>query len=132
VTLTGPIWRFPKVQRVLVAELPAIVGAGRVAARTPPNLADVLPFVRVMRVGGGRDRINDLPTVDVDVFAATFTAAEALAEDIDAWLVGPPPAPRVFDRVEVEIAPRELPWGDGTVRRFNATYRIVSRRRRTD
>lgn len=118
-------------QRVLVEALPALVGAGRVASRTPLNLAEVLPFVRVLRVGGGRDRINDYPTVDVDVFAPTYAAAEAMAEAIDAWLVGPPPGPRVFDRVEVEVAPRELPWGDeSTVRRFNATYRIVSRRRR--
>ncbi len=129
--MTGPIWRFPDVQRVLVDALPALVGAGRVAARTPSNLAEVLPFVRVLRIGGGRDRINDYPTVDVDTFAATYAQAEELAELVDAWLVGPPPTPSAFDRVEVEVAPRELPWGDGTtVRRFNATYRIVSRRRR--
>ncbi len=118
-------------QRVLIETLPAIVGANRVAARTPLNLNEVLPFVRVLRIGGGRDRLNDYPTVDVDTFAPTYAAAEAMAEAIDAWLVGPPPGPRGFDRVEVEVGPRELPWGDvDVVRRFNATYRIVSRRRR--
>lgn len=128
--MTTPFLRFPDVQRVLVTDLAALVGADRTAIETPPNLAELLPFVRVVRVGGGRDRINDQPTVDIDVFAATYTAAEELADQIDTWLVGPPPTPRVFDRVEVEVAPRELPWGDGTVRRFNATYRIFSRRRR--
>lgn len=127
--MTTPFRRFPDVQRLLVADLVPLVGVGKVAIQTPGNLADVLPFVRVLRVGGNSDRINDFATVDIDVFAGTYTAGELLAEQIRQWLVGPPPPVPALDRVDVEVAPRELPWGDGTVRRWNATYRTVARRR---
>ncbi len=129
--MTAPFLRFPDVQRLLVFELEALAGAGHTAIQTPPDLTDVLPFVRVLRIGGPSDRLHDFPTIDVDVFAATYTAAELLAEQIRQWLVGPPPPVRELDRVDVDVAPRELPWGDGsTVRRFGATYRAVTRRHR--
>jgi hypothetical protein len=118
------------VQRLLVVQLADIVGAGRVAVQTPNDLEQVLPFVRVMRIGGGRDWVNDMATVDVDVFAASYTAAEVLATQIDDWLCGPPPGPAELDRVICEVAPRELPWSDlVSVRRWASTYQVVSRRR---
>lgn len=126
--MTSPFRGFPDVQRLLVDELEALTGAGRTAIETPPDLAAALPFVRVLRVGGGSDRINDRASVDVDVFAATYVAGELLAERVRQHLVGPPPPVAVFDRIDCEIAPRELPWGDGTVRRWNATYLVTSRR----
>lgn len=129
--MTSPFRRFPDVQRLLVDELETLAGDGRTAIETPTNLADVLPFVRVLRVGGFSDRINDRATVDIDVFAATYGAAELLAERVRQHLVGPPPPVTLFDRIDCEIAPRELPWGDGTVRRWNATYLVTSRRHLT-
>jgi len=128
--LTAPFYRFPDVQRVVVAELETLAGAGHAAIETPTDLAERLPFVRVMRSGGYSDRLTDHGVVDIDVFAATYTAVELLAEQIRQHLVGPPPPIGVLDLVEVEVAPRELPWGDGTVRRFGATYRTHARRRR--
>ncbi len=128
--MPGPTRRFPDVQRLLVVGLEPLVGVGRTAVETPDDLEDRMPFVRIMRVGGGRDRLNDQPTVDIDVFAATYTAAENLAEQIAEWLIGPPSGIREFDRVTCEVAPRELPWvDDNTVRRWGATYRTVTRRR---
>lgn len=128
--MTAPFFRFPDVQRVLVAELEALAGDGHTAIETPADLAERLPFVRVLRSGGYSDRIADHAVVDIDVFAASYTAVELLAEQIRQHLVGPPPPVGALDRVEVEVAPRELPWGDGTVRRFGATYRTHARRRR--
>lgn len=128
--MPAPTRRFPDVQRLLVIGLEQFVGAGHTAIETPENLESVLPFVRVMRTGGGRDRLNDMPTVDVDVFAATYSAAESIAEQVAEWLIGPPSGVPEFDRVMVEVGPRELPWvDDNTVRRWGATYRPVTRRR---
>lgn len=128
-SVTAPFYRFPDVQRVVVTDLTALVGAGRAAIETPPNLADLLPFVRVMRVGGFSDTLNDHAVIDIDVFAGTYNTGELLAEQVRQRLVGPPPPAAELDRVEVEVAPRELPWGDGAVRRWGATYRVVARRR---
>lgn len=128
--MTGTILRFPDVQRVLVADLTALVAADHIAIETPTDLAARLPFVRVMRTSGPSDRINDFANVDIDVWADTYTAGEMLAEQIRQRLVGPPPPIPKFDRIDCPIGPRELPWGDGTIRRFNATYEVVSRRYR--
>lgn len=129
--MTAPFWRFPDVQVALVADLEAIVGAGHTGIRTPKNLEEVLPFARIMRFGGASDQLNDHARVEIDVFAATYAEAEELAERIRERMVGPPPAVRVFDRVDCMTAPRELPWGeeDGDVRRFGAEYAITARRR---
>lgn len=124
------IRRFPDVQRLLVADLEDIVGAGRAAVQTPDDMEQDLPFVRVMRIGGGRTRVSDVATVDVDVFAGSYLTAEALAEQIDDWLCGPPPGVALFDAVTCEVGPRELPWADGVrVRRWGATYQVMTRRR---
>jgi hypothetical protein len=121
--------RFPDVQVLLVRHLEQTLGAGHVGIETPTDLDGALPFVRVRRVGGLSDLLNDFSTVDVDVFAGLYAAAELLAEQIRQDLVGPPPPLALLDRVSCVNAPRELPWGDGaTVRRFGATYTAVARR----
>jgi hypothetical protein len=129
--VTSTIRLFPDVARVLVDDLELLAGAGHTGGQTPADLVGMLPFIRVLRVGGGSDRLNDFPVVDVDVFAATYVAAQLLAEQVRARLVGPPPASPVLDSAVCQTGPHELPWGDGsTVRRFGATYIITARRRR--
>ena len=124
------IRRFPDVQRLLVADLEDIVGAGHAAVQTPDDMESNLPFVRVMRIGGSRTGISDVATLDVDVFADSYVAGEALAEQIADWLCGPPPGVALFDAVTCEVAPRELPWADGVrVRRWGSTFQVVTRRR---
>lgn len=121
--------RFPDVQRVLVTGLESLAGGPtHIGIETPESFTDRLPFVRVVRVGGFSDVISDFPTVDIDVWADTYTAAEALAERIRQYLCGPPPPIAVLDRAFCETAPRELPWGDGVLRRFGATYGLTTRR----
>lgn len=126
--MTTPLYRFLDVQAVLVDELEALVGTGHTGVETPANLADVLPFVRIRRTGGPSDRLNDYASIDIDVFAALYTAAELLAERVRQHLCGPPPPVSTLDRIDCDIGPRELPWGDGTVRRWGASYSVVSRR----
>ncbi len=122
--------RFPDIQRLLIGALTAAGFGVHAAIETPANLRDVLPFVRVRRIGGWSDRVNDHPTVDVDVFGATYAATEPLAVAVREWLVGPPSPIWQLDHVDVEAEPRELPWGepDAGIRRWGATYRAVTRR----
>lgn len=126
------LMRFPDVARVLADDLEALAGVGHTGGETPVDLLSKLPFVRVLRVGGFSDAFNDHPTVDIDVYAATYTAAELLAERIRQRIVGPPPAVGVLDRARCDVSPFEAPWPDETVRRFNATYSLTTRRRRVE
>lgn len=130
--MTAPIVtrRFPDVTRILVAELEVWVGGDstRTGPETPADLQAKLPFIRAVRIGGSRDRLSDFPTVSIDVFASSYTGAETLMEDIDQWLAGPPPPISLFDRVERDVAPRRLPWGDETLFRWQAQYTVVTRR----
>jgi hypothetical protein len=127
--LTSPFLRFPDIQRVLVEHLAQF---GNTAIETPQNLNERLPFVRIVRTGGGSGLISDGARFEVDVFAGTYLAAEQLAEQIRQYLCGPPPGPHALDRVECLTGPRELPWDDdGLVRRWSAEYGAVTRRRVT-
>lgn len=121
--------RFPDVTRMLVTALEVWVPDGtHTGPETPTDLQDKLPFIRAYRIGGNRDRLADFPTVAVDVFDGTYSGAEALAEDVAQWLCGPPPPIVWLDRVEPDVAPRRLPWGDERVFRFQAQYSLVTRR----
>lgn len=123
--------RFPDVQKVLAALLaPLAGGPGHAGSETPEDLQAVLPYIRIVRrPGGPSDHVNDYATVVIDVFAARYDIAEPLAEDVRQLLIGGPHAVgrAVLDRITCPGGPSELPWGPG-VRRFGATYRVVSRR----
>ncbi len=121
---------FPDVQALLVDDLaafPGVVGAG---TETPADLAEQLPFVRVMRGGGPTDQVNDYPRVDLDVFAGTYAAGVLLARRIQNYLLGPPPPIWQLDRATCETGVHELPWSDdsGGPRRFGMTFMFTARR----
>lgn len=121
--------RFPDLTRLLVTELEVWVDTpGQTGPETPDDLQAKLPFIRAYRAGGNRDRLSDYGLVAIDVFAGDYSTAEVLAEDIAQWLCGPPPPSVWLDRVEVDIAPRRLPWGDERIFRFQAQYSVVTRR----
>jgi hypothetical protein len=128
--MTQPIvaWVFPDVQRLLVEELAVWVGGDHVDTETPEDLQDQMPFIRVERVGGGRDRISDAPTVELQFYAATYAEVQPLAERVTEWLCGPPPPISRLDRVLCTSAPVEVPYGDERIRRMVATYQITTRR----
>lgn len=122
--------RFPDLNKVLAAALEVWVDGdtNRTGPSTPDDLQARLPFIRARKLGGGRDRLNDGATVMVDVFAASYSEAESLSERIDQWLCGPPPPVSILDRVDCEISPREMQWGDEKIYRFQAQYLVVTRR----
>lgn len=132
--MTEPVRVFPDVQTVLIDDLVRFVG-GRddgTGYTAPADLGAKLPFIRVRRTGGSNDGLNDYPTVDVDVFGASYSEAINLARRVDAYLVnggGAPPIP-AFDTVINTNGPHELPWDDeGAIRRFGLEYDITTRRR---
>lgn len=122
--------RFPDIHRLLLAVLEDLAGGPEhLGTQTPADLAARLPFIRVARIGGPSDRISDYARVAVDVFAATYIEAEALAALVHELLTGTRlrAGGAVVDRVGVDQAPVELPWSP-QVRRFQGRYLFVSRR----
>lgn len=108
---------------------------GQTGLITPPNLGDVLPFIRSKTVGGSDDLVTDRTSVDVDVFAASMPAAVLLGEQIRQFLEA---GPHIVDGAVIDFArtvarPRLLT--DMTLQtgvfRCIATYRVSTRRSRT-
>lgn len=122
------IW--PDVEIELVAWLSAQRGSGvRVLTELPANLTDVLPVAQVQRVGGDDDTFRlDRALVDVDVYAATRTAASTLArqvrDDLVMHLRGTATAAAVFGLVTTVSAPQWRPYEDINLRRLGATYEL--------
>jgi hypothetical protein len=95
----------------------------------------VLPFVRVEKVAPSRrTRLNDYPSVDIEVLAATRGGAKTLIERIDAHLLDYPQTVTitsgrvVLDMVTVPIPPRAMDWDSPNVRRYAGTYQFSVRR----
>lgn len=122
-------WRFPDVHAIVLSWLASAYPQAKAGTQTPPDFTGLLPYVRVVRRGGANDRLSDFPTVEIDVFDATYEAAEDLAERIRQDLIGPPPAPPRLDNCSCPDGVKERPWGESTqVRRLGATYRMSTRR----
>lgn len=92
-------------------------------------LEDVLPFVRVGRVGGAPNRGSshtDRPVVDIDVLAATRAEAKRIANEIEQLLMS---KPHPIDSCFVLMGPQRVPWVEGsTIRRMYASYHLALRR----
>jgi hypothetical protein len=122
--------RFADMATVVARLLATVAAPDRVGVATPDNLTGLMPFVRVTRAGGPRDRFSDYARLVVDVFDSDYDRGIALAEDVAAYLE---PGRQhygsvVIDRVAVDSAPQELPpWAPG-IFRFEATDTVVSRR----
>lgn len=133
--MTGPFHVFPDVQRLVVDVLAVLVpGIEHTGIETPTDLESRMPFIRVLRGDGSREQVNEIVTLDIDVFASTYTQAEALSQKVAAFLCGPPPPVAALDRIDCDNTPQEFPWGDDAtetaVRRFGSSFTVVSRRRR--
>ena len=93
------------------------------------KIEDVLPFVRVGRVGGAPNRNaehTDRPVVDIDVLAATRAEAKRIANEIEQLLMS---TPHPIDTCFVLMGPQRVPWVEGsTIRRMYASYHLALRR----
>lgn len=113
------------IEELLVAWIPTVLPGVRVSTDIPPNLADVLPYIRVTRVGGPRRFNLTKPSVDVDTFAADRLTATNLANQLDDLLTYR--LPTTFDGhvIGVEGAysgPAWRPYENGGVSRVGASY----------
>jgi hypothetical protein len=110
----------------------------RVATESPSDLQDVLPVALITRYGGSDVELTiDRPSVDVDVYAMTWAAAESLATEMRTAfrteLVGSLVAGAgwraVVAKVRTLSGPARRPTSDPDLRRCGASYefRIQSR-----
>lgn len=124
-----PRYSWPDVELALCDLL---AGLGTCGIETRPNLASTLPYIRVTRTGGTDDRVTDVATVSVDVFAASRSDAKATAERTRQLLVfGLPVATDhgVLDWAATITGPSPLPpTNSGSLRMAVASYRISMRR----
>lgn len=130
--LTAPVTpRFANIQHLLAFLTQDMFGGPEhTDSETPDDFTDRLPFARFMRVDGSRSALFDYPVVEVDVFSLTEAEGEPLAADLCDFLLRKPPPHPAIDLAFCDPAPRELPWGDGSIRRWNATYAFELRRTR--
>lgn len=116
---------------IVVGLLQDLVGGAEHAdSETPEDLIDRLPFIRARKIDGDRDAIYDRPVLEVDAFGISRQVAQPLSELVFERLMRRPPAHPAIDAVYCSPSPRQLPWGDGRIRRWSATYGFSLRRTR--
>lgn len=101
----------------------------RAVTDLPADLADVLPVVQVVAVGGSGDRFSGRPRVDIDVYAATYEDARDLAAEVHDALVllrGTLGTLVVRD-VRVDTLPSRRPYDNPALRHVGASYSISVR-----
>lgn len=104
---------------------------------TPADLQEQLPWIRVTRTGGQSDRVTDVASVVVDVFASGATEALGIARQVLQRLIRGPflsdvsfrTAHGQVDRARVTVGPALLPPTDSdNLRLVTASYNISVRR----
>lgn len=121
--------RWPDIEKLAVSYLEAALGV-RVATRIPGDLSG--SFVRVIRGPGSDDGITDAPLLDVETFAPNQPAAYALAEDAREALhalAGKAVNGALVDTVDTATGPVRLDYGNPSVERYVASYRLNLRQR---
>lgn len=118
---------FPDMEAALIELVSDLATAD---VETPASLDDVLPFIRITRIGGNDDFFTDAGRMDVDAFAKQRSDASRLARLIrQRFGRGPHVLSNcVIDAVTTDVAPNQVPWGNPNIRLFTASYRITARR----
>lgn len=117
--------------RTLLVDHFAELEADDVGSVFPEN--ETGPFVRIEKLGGVRTRLNDYPSVDIEVVAPTYAQAESLSESISMLLLGyphsiaTPSGVAVLDSVDETRSFAETPYPDSSYRRLSATYDLSLR-----
>lgn len=121
---------FPDIETLLMGLLASL---GTCVTATGPTLdtdIQTTPTIRIVRTGGGDDRITDKARVSIDVFAKDWATAQSTAEAVrQALLVYPiKTSLGVIDEVITNTGPAEIPWDNPRVFRRNASFTISMRR----
>lgn len=114
----------------LTAWLEAADAPGTVSTETPAGFETRLPWIQVVRIGGGYDGFRlDRPEVDVDAYAADGVAAadlalriqRALHEELARTATGG----AVVTAVDTITGPHQVPHDNPALRRYVATYQLT-------
>lgn len=117
------------IEALLVTWLEDVIEDVTASTETPADLEEQLPWLLVRRIGGPYDGVRlDQPTVDVAAFAASTTAASALAAQVQVLLhkqlarhqVGA----AVVSAVNTLTGPHWVPYDNPAMRRYEATYQF--------
>jgi hypothetical protein len=121
---------FGGVEALLIGWLSGQLGV-RCVTDLPAGLADAVPVVQVVRIGGPSDD-NDpnfhVPTVSIDCFAVDRASATVLAQQVDdalrKVLPGVTTGGATVTKVQTVSGASWRPWDDTTLRRFGASYAL--------
>lgn len=117
----------------LIAWTEARYPLARVANEPPADLEANLPAVIISRYGGTDQELTiDRPWMDVDVYASTWAAADALAMDVmsayrtelPGALVESPGGRAVIAKVRTLSAPTRRPVTNPMISRSGASYEV--------
>lgn len=100
------------------------------STETPADLDSRLPWLQVVRIGGGYDGFRlDQPTVDIAAYASTGPAASALATQVQVLLheqlARTKTGTAVVSRIETVTGPHWVPYDNPAMRRYEASYRFT-------
>jgi hypothetical protein len=115
---------------LLVAAIPPLMPGVRVGTRTPADLQKVVPFVRVVELGGPSDtNVADLKALllDVDFFDVDEPHAEALGISFEKALhslAGTSTGGAAVLRVITNTNPSYRPWDDTNVARKGSNFQV--------
>jgi hypothetical protein len=100
------------------------------AGVTPADLQEHLPFVTVSCTGGPNDDVTRFPIVVVEVLAATYDRAMAVAQEIELRLLDGfiRNVHGLMDGATQTSAHQEIPHPDPEIRRVVTTYQLATRR----
>lgn len=127
----------PDTDLLLGTYLNAVLAAGvTVSNHVPADVLAQMPYVRVVRIGGGdtHPQFATNPTVQTDCWASTRAKADDLAEDVrvalwQAWRTQTDLGGGHIARFRVDTAPAELRLPDqlSKVYRYQAVYTLIVR-----
>lgn len=118
------------IEALLVTWLEDTIEDVTASTETPADLETRLPWLQVVRIGGGYDGFRlDQPTVDIAAYSSTGPAASALAAQVQILLheqlartkIGT----AVVSRIETVTGPHWVPYDNPAMRRYEASYRFT-------
>lgn len=126
--MTELLAAFPDAEDIGLAMLES---AAPTVLATPVDLNP--PLIVIRRVGGGDNRITDQPRLQIQAYGSTRLQARDLAEEC-RQLVLASPATQVagvsIDNAFTESGPAFVDYGQPSIHRYIATYRLEYRRPR--
>jgi hypothetical protein len=133
-TVAQPVYpAYADVERLLVAWLPSQLDGTRTVTDLPSNLGSVLPLVQVTRLGGADLQPSlDRPVVDIDCYATDRAGASDLAQKVRDLVRLLLPGQQVdgvlVARVDTVSGPSWRPYDNTSLRRFGASYQLITQR----